>query len=189
VTLDADKTARIEAQIGGALKEAFLAKPKRASEERLRTILNDLVKDIPAENSDEIKETKEIYYKVQKKVARDFILKEGRRPDGRAFDEIRPISIEVGLLPRTHGSALFTRGETQCLSTVTLGTFEDAQRIDGLGEETKKRFMLHYNFPPFSVGEVAFLRGAGRAAFILSRTWSRATRALARASSIMGIVM
>ena len=162
VTLDADKTSRIEAQIGGALKEAFLAKPKKASEERLRTILNDLVKDIPAENADELKETKEIFYKVQKKVARDFILKEGRRPDGRAFDEIRPISIEVGLLPRTHGSALFTRGETQCLSTVTLGTFEDAQRIDGLGEESKKRFMLHYNFPPFSVGEVAFLRGAGR---------------------------
>jgi len=162
VILDADKTARIEAQIGGALKEAFLAKPKKASEERLRTILNDLVKDIPAENADELKETKEIYYKVQKKVARDFILKEGRRPDGRAFDEIRPISIEVGLLPRTHGSALFTRGETQCLSTVTLGTFEDAQRIDGLGEESKKRFMLHYNFPPFSVGEVSFLRGPGR---------------------------
>ncbi len=162
LALDPEKTARIEAQIGGALKEAFLAKPKKASENRLRTILNDLVKDIPAENEDEIKKTKEIYYQVQKKVARDFILKEGRRPDGRAFDEIRPITIEVGLLPRTHGSALFTRGETQCLSTVTLGTFEDVQRIDGLGEDSEKRFMLHYNFPPFSVGEVGFLRAPGR---------------------------
>jgi len=161
-TLDPEKTARMEAQIGGPLKEAFLAKPKKASEARLRQILDGLLKDIPAENEDEIKETKEIYYAVQKKVARDFILKEGRRPDGRAFDEIRPISIEVGLLPRTHGSALFTRGETQSLSTVTLGTFEDVQRIDGLGEESQKRFMLHYNFPPFSVGEVSFLRAPGR---------------------------
>ena len=82
--------------------------------------------------------------------------------DGRGFDDIRPISIEVGMLPRTHGSALFTRGETQCLATVTLGTPEDVQRLDGLGEETEKRFMLHYNFPPFSVGEVSFLRAPGR---------------------------
>lgn len=162
VTLDPEKTARMESAIGGLLKEAFLTKPKKASEARLREILDGLLKDIPAENEDELKETKEIYYSVQKKVARDFILKEGRRPDGRAFDEIRPISIEVGLLPRTHGSALFTRGETQSLSTVTLGTSEDAQRIDSLGEEYHKRFMLHYNFPPFSVGEASFLRGPGR---------------------------
>jgi polyribonucleotide nucleotidyltransferase len=84
------------------------------------------------------------------------------RTDGRLFDDIRPITAEVGLLTRTHGSALFTRGETQALATVTLGTFEDAQRLDSLGEESKKRFMLHYNFPPFSVGEVGFLRGPGR---------------------------
>ncbi|MBN2206159.1 MAG: polyribonucleotide nucleotidyltransferase [Candidatus Aminicenantes bacterium] len=162
VTRDPEKTAKMEAAIGGRLKDAFLTKPKKASEARLREILDDLLKDIPAEHEDEIKETKEIYYTVQKKVARDFILKEGRRPDGRAFDEIRPITIEVGLLPRTHGSALFTRGETQSLSTVTLGTFEDVQRIDSLGEEYHKRFMLHYNFPPFSVGEASFLRGPGR---------------------------
>jgi polyribonucleotide nucleotidyltransferase len=100
---------------------------------------------------------------LKERIFRDEMLKERRRPDGRAFDEIRDISIEVGILPRTHGSALFTRGETQALVTATLGTKEDAQRIEMLDiAETSKRFMLHYNFPPFSVGEVGFMRGAGR---------------------------
>ena len=91
------------------------------------------------------------------------MLKERRRPDGRAFDEIRNIDCEVGVLPRTHGSALFTRGETQALVTVTLGTKDDEQRIEMFDlAETSKRFMLHYNFPPFSVGEVGFMRGPGR---------------------------
>ena len=91
------------------------------------------------------------------------MLKNHRRPDGRAFDEIRQITIETGVLPRTHGSALFTRGETQALVTVTLGTKEDEQRIELLEPgEASKRFMLHYNFPPFSVGEVGFMRGPGR---------------------------
>ena len=90
------------------------------------------------------------------------MLNKRRRPDGRAFDQVREISVEVGLLPRTHGSGLFTRGETQALVTATLGTKEDAQRIEMLDiAETSKRFMLHYNFPPFSVGEVGFMRGAG----------------------------
>ena len=86
-----------------------------------------------------------------------------RRPDARAFDQIRQITCEVGVLPRVHGSALFTRGETQALATTTLGTKEDMQRLDLLFEDDSfKRFMLHYNFPPFSVGEVKFLRGPGR---------------------------
>jgi polyribonucleotide nucleotidyltransferase len=94
---------------------------------------------------------------------RDDILHRNRRPDARAFDEIRDITCEVGVLPRAHGSALFTRGETQALATTTLGTKEDKQRLDLLFEEESfKRFMLHYNFPPFSVGEVKFLRGPGR---------------------------
>jgi len=125
-------------------------------------IQDSLLEDIPEENEDERIEVKEIFYQIQKKLVRDLILNEKKRADGRRFDEIRPISIEVGMLPRTHGSALFTRGETQCLATVTLGTFEDVQRIDSLGEEAEKKFMLHYNFPPFSVGEVSFLRGPGR---------------------------
>src|ERR1019366_4163196 len=97
------------------------------------------------------------------RIFRDEMLKHRRRPDGRAFDEIRNIDCEVGVLPRTHGSALFTRGETQALVTVTLGTKDDEQRIEMFDlTETSKRFMLHYNFPPFSVGEVGFMRGPGR---------------------------
>src|SRR6266403_38828 len=112
-----------------------------------------------------------IYKDLQKKygdrlresIFRDDILNKRRRPDGRAFDKIRQITCEVGLLPRVHGSALFTRGETQALATLTLGTKEDMQRLDLLfAQDQFKRFMLHYNFPPFSVGEVKFLRGPGR---------------------------
>jgi polyribonucleotide nucleotidyltransferase len=100
---------------------------------------------------------------LKERIFRDEMLKHRRRPDGREFDEIRQITIETDVLPRTHGSALFTRGETQALVTVTLGTKDDEQRIELLepGEATK-RFMLHYNFPPFSVGEVGFMRGPGR---------------------------
>ncbi len=103
------------------------------------------------------------FERLREKYFRDDILHHNRRPDGRAFDQIRKITCEVGLLPRVHGSALFTRGETQALATLTLGTKEDMQRLDLLFEdEAFKRFMLHYNFPPFSVGEVKFLRGPGR---------------------------
>src|SRR6185437_2966139 len=84
------------------------------------------------------------------------------RPDRRQFDEIRPISIETGVLPRTHGSAIFTRGETQALVTTTLGTSDDVQRLENFEGEKKKNFMLHYNFPPFSVGEVGRMTGVGR---------------------------
>ena len=90
------------------------------------------------------------------------MIKQKRRPDARAFDEVREIWIEAGVLPRTHGCAIFTRGETQALVTTTLGTSDDMQRLEGFEGEAKKRFLLHYNFPPFSVGEVAFMRGAGR---------------------------
>ncbi len=104
------------------------------------------------------------YFKrLQEAVFRDLILNKKRRPDGRAFDEIRQITCEVSELPRTHGSAVFTRGETQALATVTLGTTKEGQRQERLEAPMyEKRFMVHYNFPPFSVGEVAFLRGAGR---------------------------
>jgi polyribonucleotide nucleotidyltransferase len=104
------------------------------------------------------------YEALKERIFRDEMLKKHRRPDGRAFDQVRQITIETGVLPRTHGSALFTRGETQALVTVTLGTKEDEQRIELLepGEGATKRFMLHYNFPPFSVGETGFMRGPGR---------------------------
>ena len=106
---------------------------------------------------------KELFDRLKERIFRDQMLKDRRRPDGRKFDEVRHIECEVGVLPRTHGSALFTRGETQALVTCTLGTKEDAQRIEMFDlTETSKRFMLHYNFPPFSVGEVGFMRGPGR---------------------------
>jgi polyribonucleotide nucleotidyltransferase len=108
-------------------------------------------------------EAGKVFEALKERIFRDQVLGDRRRPDGRPFDEIRPITIEVGVLPRTHGSALFTRGETQALVTVTLGTKDDEQRLELLeGGETSKRFMVHYNFPPFSVGEVGFMRGAGR---------------------------
>ncbi len=104
---------------------------------------------------------KRIFEKIEGEVVRKMLL-EGKRPDGRGYNDIRPISCEVGILPRTHGSALFTRGETQALVTVTLGTIRDAQIIDGLLDEYTQNFTLHYNFPPFSVGEVRPVRGPGR---------------------------
>ena len=108
-------------------------------------------------------EAGELFDRLKERIFRDEMLKDRRRPDGRKFDEVRNIDIEVGVLPRTHGSALFTRGETQAMVTATLGTKDDEQRIELLDPtETSKRFMLHYNFPPFSVGEVGFMRGAGR---------------------------
>jgi polyribonucleotide nucleotidyltransferase len=159
---DPEKLQHLERKIGPALLTAIQTPGKKASEEETQKLIHGLLAVIPEENEDERNETKELFYKIQEKLTRGLILTEGKRVDGRGFDDIRPIAIEVGMLPRTHGSALFTRGETQCLATVTLGTFEDVQRLDGLGEETEKRFMLHYNFPPFSVGEVSFLRAPGR---------------------------
>ncbi|MBZ5636518.1 MAG: polyribonucleotide nucleotidyltransferase [Acidobacteriia bacterium] len=112
---------------------------------------------------EQLPEAKKLFDMLKERIFRDEMLKERRRPDGRKFDEVRKIEVEVGVLPRTHGSALFTRGETQALVTATLGTKDDEQRIELLdSSETSKRFMLHYNFPPFSVGEVGFMRGAGR---------------------------
>ena len=160
--IDESRLEKIQTEIQSSFLEAIQTGKKQEREEKISAIIDSLLEGIPEENEDEIRDTKEIFYQIQKKLVRKLILDDKIRVDGRTFDEIRPITAEVGILPRTHGSALFTRGETQCLATVTLGTFEDVQRIDGLGEEGEKRFMLHYNFPPFSVGEVSFLRGPGR---------------------------
>lgn len=103
-----------------------------------------------------------IYHDLEREIMRARILDEGLRNDGRKLDEIRPITCELGVLPRTHGSAIFTRGQTQALVTATLGTISDEQKVDGLGDEFFKRFILHYNFPPFSVGECRPIRGPGR---------------------------
>jgi polyribonucleotide nucleotidyltransferase len=137
--------------------------PKKDSYKRVDELKAEMLATIPEDDEELQKEGKRAFERLREEFFRDDVLHRHRRPDGRAFDQIRPISCEVGLLPRVHGSALFTRGETQALATLTLGTKEDMQRLDLLFEEEAfKRFMLHYNFPPFSVGEVKFLRGPGR---------------------------
>ena len=111
---------------------------------------------------DKMGDVGEIVYKLQKEIVRYMLLKEHRRPDGRRFDEVRPIACEVDILPRTHGSGIFTRGLTQVMTVATLGAIGDVQILDGIGEEVSKRYMHHYNFPAYSVGEVRPLRGPGR---------------------------
>jgi polyribonucleotide nucleotidyltransferase len=134
--------------------------PKQESHDRVAELKKTVLGGLADEQKDE---GKKVFEALKERVFRDEMLKNHRRPDGRAFDQIRQITIETGVLPRTHGSALFTRGETQALVTLTLGTKDDAQRIELLEPgEASKRFMLHYNFPPFSVGEVGFMRGPGR---------------------------
>jgi len=160
--IDAEKLAQFEAENGPAILEAMQVKGKKASEAAMIAVRDAAVARIAEDKPEEKLQAKTFFYKLEEKLFRELVLKKKLRTDGRGFDDIRPITAEVGLLTRTHGSALFTRGETQALATVTLGTFEDAQRLDSLGEESKKRFMLHYNFPSFSVGEVGFLRAPGR---------------------------
>jgi len=152
----------IEAAMAGPLLEAMRLPGKLASYAKMKEVRDAYVASL-GDDAERKAAVPAVYDGLREKLLRSEILLNGRRLDGRRFDEIRPITCEVGVLPRTHGSALFTRGETQALVTVTLGTSEDAQIIDLVQEaESKKRFMLHYNFPPFSVGEVKFLRGPGR---------------------------
>ena len=137
--------------------------PKSESYSLIDGIKAEILKALPEDDEEKNKLAKRAFERLRERIFRDDMLLRHRRPDARAFDQIRQITCEVGVLPRAHGSALFTRGETQALATATLGTKEDRQRLDLLfEEETFKRFMLHYNFPPFSVGEVKFLRGPGR---------------------------
>ncbi|WP_294406015.1 polyribonucleotide nucleotidyltransferase [uncultured Clostridium sp.] len=125
--------------------------------------VNEKVKEEFAEKyPDNMADIKEVLYTTQKKIVRNMLLNEKRRPDGRAFDEIRPLSCEVGLLPRTHGTGLFTRGLTQVMTVATLGSISEIQILDGIDETQSKRYMHHYNFPGYSVGEVKPLRGPGR---------------------------
>jgi polyribonucleotide nucleotidyltransferase len=156
----------IYAKVSAAAREDLTDALNTEKHEKLESYaLVDSIKDrvVEALPEEEHDEAKKCYDALKERIFRDEMLKHHRRPDGRAFDQIRPITIETGVLPRTHGSSLFTRGETQALVTVTLGTKEDEQRIELLEPgEASKRFMLHYNFPPFSVGEVGFMRGPGR---------------------------
>ncbi len=154
----------LRTKLGDRLADALDTEkhPKAESYNLVKALKTEFKEAIPAENEEELKKFSQYFEVLRERMFREQVIGQRRRPDGRAFDQVRPIWIEVGVLPRTHGSAIFTRGETQALVTTTLGTGEDMQRLELFEGEAKKRFMLHYNFPPFSVGEVAFLRGAGR---------------------------
>ena len=152
----------VEEKVLAPLTEAMRIRGKLESYDRVDELLDELVASLPEGEVERRLEAKQIFKELKEKVLRDEVIERSKRLDGRAFDEVRGISSEVGVLPRTHGSAIFTRGETQALVTCTLGTAEDAQKIESFEGEAWKSFMLHYNFPPFSVGEVAFLRGPGR---------------------------
>jgi polyribonucleotide nucleotidyltransferase len=165
VPFDEEIYRRAENEFRARLEDALdTAKhPKRDSYERVAQLEEEWLSAFPETEPEPRKLARAAFERLRERLFRDGVLVQRRRPDARAFDQIRPISCEVGMLPRVHGSALFTRGETQALATATLGTKEDMQRLDLLFEEEAfKRFMLHYNFPPFSVGEVKMLRGPGR---------------------------
>ena len=152
----------VEEKVMIPLADAMRMRDKLANYGSVDQVLSELVGSLPEGEVQRKVEAKAIFKELKEKVLRDEVLEKGVRLDGRKFDEIRPIWSEVGVLPRVHGSAVFTRGETQALVTVTLGTSDDQQKIETVEGETYRRFMLHYNFPPFSVGEVQFLRGPGR---------------------------
>jgi polyribonucleotide nucleotidyltransferase len=152
----------VEEKVLLPLGDAMRINDKLENYDRVDQLLEELIASIPEEGVERRLEAKAIFKELKEKVLRDEVLERQRRLDGRKFDQIRPIWAEVGVLPRTHGSAVFTRGETQALVTATLGTAEDMQKVELVDGEIYKRFILHYNFPPFSVGEVAFLRGPGR---------------------------
>jgi polyribonucleotide nucleotidyltransferase len=144
------------------LRDAMLTQGKFQRSEAVEAITNEVIIDIPADAPEVIAAHKAALSDLETQIFRDLIVNEGKRVDGRRTDEIRPIWIKLSTLPRTHGSSVFTRGETQALVTVTLGTPREAQKIEDFEGETFQRFMLHYNFPPFSVGEVKFMRGPAR---------------------------
>src|SRR3954466_2895270 len=152
----------VEEKVLVPLTDAMRIQDKLENYGTVDQVLSNLIASLPEGEVERKVEAKAIFKELKEKVLRDEILERGQRLDGRAFDQIRAISIEVGVLPRVHGSAVFTRGETQALVTATLGTADDQQKVETVDGETWKRFMLHYNFPPFSVGEVAFMRGPGR---------------------------
>ncbi len=144
------------------ITKAFEVKGKFERSAAVRAAVEESIAKFATDSPERLGELKHFAEEVKSTVMRMAIVKDSRRVDGRGLTDVRAISCEVGVLPRTHGSALFTRGETQALVTATLGTSSDEQRVDALVGEHFKKFMLHYNFPPFSVGEVKFLRGPGR---------------------------
>lgn len=144
------------------LQEKLLIKEKKRRNEEIESYVNSILEKIEKGNEDEIRRVKECFLRLEKEIVRELILKEEKRLDGRKADELREINCEISVLPRAHGSAIFTRGETQALVSVTLGSKQDAQIIEDFEGEMEQRFMLHYNFPSLSTGEVKPLRAPSR---------------------------
>jgi polyribonucleotide nucleotidyltransferase len=159
---DAELVERVEPMARDRIREALTVPEKVKRQVAMRSVKEQVLSELGEEYADRKAEVVDIIGDLKKKISRELILNEGRRIDGRAFDQVRPIACEVGLLPRPHGSALFTRGETQVLGVLTLGSGQDEQRVETLSGDEFRPFMLHYNFPPYSVGEVRRIGGPSR---------------------------
>ncbi|WDN88131.1 polyribonucleotide nucleotidyltransferase [Desulfosarcina sp. BuS5] len=159
---DIELFEKVKALASSPMREAILIPEKIQRRQAFRTAKAEIMTALPEEYQERKNEISEYLDEIKKTISRNLILKEGRRIDGREFDEIRPITCEAGILPRPHGSALFTRGETQVLGVMTLGSSQDEQRIETLSGDETRPFMLHYNFPPYSVGETKRLGGPSR---------------------------
>lgn len=160
--IDPELEAAVRAYSVSILEEAVKNPDKKAREAHMDQASDAIVEHFTEDYPDNLSDIRTIIDKLMKEIVRKMILEDGDRVDGRKLEEIRPISCEVGFLPRPHGSGLFTRGQTQVLSVTTLGPLSEEQRLDGLGIEETKRYIHHYNFPPYSVGEVKPMRGPGR---------------------------
>lgn len=159
---DAEMSEEVIAYSREKIVEAVQTVDKQEREENISKVKEEVLSHFGEKYPESAKDIKEVVQGVVKSEVRRLIIEKGIRPDGRELDEIRKITSEVGLLPRTHGSGLFTRGQTQVLTVATLGAASDVQIVDGIGDDESKRYMHHYNFPPYSVGEARFLRGPGR---------------------------
>ncbi len=161
-SVDPSIKGEIETQVLAPLTEAMRVKDKIENYAQVDRVYDSLLESIPEDDTERKSVVGHVFKELKEQILRNEVLEHGQRLDGRRFDEVRDIWSEVSVLPRVHGSAVFTRGETQALVAATLGTADDQQKIESVDGESFKRFMLHYNFPPFSVGEVKFLRGPGR---------------------------
>lgn len=162
VGVDDDLYRKVSDAAVAGLKAAYATPEKLKRQSMLHDVKESVVKEVCSGEPELCSMVETVLDRVEKETLRNMVLKEKRRIDGRTSTDIRPITSEVGILPRTHGSALFTRGETQVLAVLTLGTSADEQRMDYISGEEMRAFILHYNFPPYSVGEAKFLRGPGR---------------------------
>lgn len=160
--LDHDMFDKVFDYCEKAVMEALDTDDKNVRDEKMQPIMDDIVEKFSEEYPEIANIMDELVYKIQKKIVRRWLLKDRKRVDGRRMDQIRPLTAEVGLLPRVHGSGMFTRGQTQVLTAATLGTLDEAQMLDGIDSDTEKRYMHHYNMPGFSTGEAKSTRSPGR---------------------------